>query len=76
MPVLKDAMDLYGLQTVGRPAGVGFACYLITLERSLRHPSVVAMASQAREIMKQTHVRGGGKTLSPPADGAKPAAKR
>ena len=77
MPVLKDAMDLYGLHMVGRPTGVGFACYLITLERSLRHPSVVAMASQAREIMKQSHKRGGGRATSPAAaGGAKRAAKR
>ncbi len=52
-PILNYAKEHYGLASIGKPEDCGFACYLITLERSLRHPAIVKMASQARAIMQQ-----------------------
>lgn len=53
-PILQHVKDRYGLASIGSPAGCGFACYLITLERSLRHPAIVKMASQAKETMQSS----------------------
>ena len=51
-PILAHVKERYGLASIGSPEGCGFACYLITLERSLRHPAVIKMASQAKDIMQ------------------------
>lgn len=52
-PVLDDALKRYDLQVIGRPARCGFACYLITLERTLRNAAVQRMADNARDIMRR-----------------------
>lgn len=52
-PVLDDALERYDLQVIGRPAHCGFACYLITLERTLRNPAIQRMADNARDIMRK-----------------------
>jgi len=57
MPVLQDAKLRYGLHPIGKPAGCGFACYMITLERAVRHPAVLKITSHAREIMRETPSR-------------------
>ena len=48
--VLEEAVDRYGLEPIGRPVRCGFSCYLITLERAMRHPAVAVIAEEAREV--------------------------
>jgi LysR family transcriptional regulator, transcriptional activator of nhaA len=48
--VLDEAVDRYGLKPVGRPVRCGFSCYLITLERAMRHPAVAVIAGEAGEV--------------------------
>jgi LysR family transcriptional activator of nhaA len=48
--VLDEAVDRYGLKPVGRPVRCGFSCYLITLERAMRHPAVAVIAGEARKV--------------------------
>jgi LysR family transcriptional regulator, transcriptional activator of nhaA len=57
-PILQAATDFYKLKTLGQAKGCHYPCYIITLERSLRHPAVVTMAKEARDVMKQRHKRG------------------
>jgi LysR family transcriptional activator of nhaA len=52
-PVLDEAVDRYGLRSIGRPVQCGFSVYLITVERSLRHPAVAVVARAARDAMKK-----------------------
>jgi len=51
--VLDDVLRRYQLQVIGRPAGCGFACYLITLERRLSHPVFQRIAENARSVMRR-----------------------
>jgi LysR family transcriptional activator of nhaA len=51
--VLDEAVERYGLQPVGRPLRCGFSCYLITLERAMRHPALAVIAGEAREVFSQ-----------------------
>lgn len=51
--VLDDAIDRYGLKPIGKPVKCGFSCYLITLERAMRHPALAVIAGEAT-----TSVRG------------------
>lgn len=51
--VLDDAIDRYGLKPIGKPVKCGFPCYLITLERAMRHPALAVIAGEAT-----TSVRG------------------
>ncbi|MDP1587475.1 MAG: LysR family transcriptional regulator [Prosthecobacter sp.] len=51
--VLDEAVERYGLQPVGRPLRCGFSCYLITLERAMRHPALAVIASGAQEVFSQ-----------------------
>lgn len=48
--VLDEAVERYGLQPVGRPLRCGFSCYLITLERAMRHPALAVIAGESREV--------------------------
>jgi LysR family transcriptional activator of nhaA len=57
-PVLDDAINRYQLKPVGRPAHCGFSCYLLTLERSMRHPAVAEIAKKARDAMKRGNADG------------------
>jgi LysR family transcriptional activator of nhaA len=50
--VLDEAVERYGLQPVGRPLRCGFSCYLITLERAMRHPAVAVIAGESKSVMK------------------------
>ena len=52
LPILELVKERYGLSSIGSPAGCGFAVYMITLERSLRHPAIVKMAAHAKDIMQ------------------------
>lgn len=45
--VLDDAIDRYGLKPIGKPVKCGFSCYLITLERAMRHPALAVIAGEA-----------------------------
>lgn len=56
--VLDEAVERYGLQPVGRPMRCGFSCYLITLERAMRHPAVAVIAEEAREVFSPKRRRG------------------
>lgn len=49
--VLDEAVDRYGLKAVGRPVRCGFPCYLITLERAMRHPAVAVIAGESRTVI-------------------------
>jgi hypothetical protein len=44
--VLDEAVERYGLLPVGRPVRCGFSCYLITLERAMRHPALAVILSR------------------------------
>jgi LysR family transcriptional regulator, transcriptional activator of nhaA len=48
--VLDEAVDRYGLQAIGRPVRCGFPCFLITLERAMRHPAVAIIAAEAEGV--------------------------
>ena len=56
--VLNEAKERYGLRPIGRPARCGFSCYLITLERAMRHPALAVMAKESAEVFKVTRTRG------------------
>jgi LysR family transcriptional regulator, transcriptional activator of nhaA len=49
--VLDEAVDRYGLKQVGRPVRCGFSCYLITLERAMRHPAVVVISGESKQMI-------------------------
>lgn len=48
--VLDEAVDRYGLLPVGRPLRCGFSCYLITLERAMRHPALAVIAAESKSV--------------------------
>jgi LysR family transcriptional activator of nhaA len=48
--VLDEAVDRYGLKPVGRPVRCGFSCYLITLERAMRHPALAVIAGESKSV--------------------------
>ncbi len=50
--VLDEAVDRYGLKPVGRPVRCGFSCYLITLERAMRHPALAVIAGESKSVFK------------------------
>jgi LysR family transcriptional activator of nhaA len=52
--VLDEAVDRYGLKPVGRPVRCGFSCYLITLERAMRHPAVAVIAGESKSVFSST----------------------
>jgi LysR family transcriptional activator of nhaA len=49
--VLDEAVDRYGLKPVGRPVRCGFSCYLITLERAMRHPAVAVISGESKQMI-------------------------
>lgn len=55
--VLDEAVDRYGLVPVGRPVRCGFSCYLITLERAMRHPAVAVIAAQAKDVFSAAKLK-------------------
>lgn len=50
--ILDEAVDRYGLLPLGKPVKCGFMCYLISLERSMRHPVVSVIADVAKDVVK------------------------
>ncbi len=48
--VLDEAVERYGLKPVGRPVRCGFSCYLITLERAMRHPAMAVIAGESKDV--------------------------
>lgn len=52
LAVLDEAVERYGLMPIGRPVQCGFSCYLITLERSMRHPAVAVIAGESKSVIK------------------------
>jgi LysR family transcriptional activator of nhaA len=52
--VLDEAVNRYGLKPVGRPVRCGFSCYLITLERAMRHPAVAVIAGESKSVFSST----------------------
>lgn len=50
--VLDDAIQRYGLKAIGRPVRCGFSCYLITLERAMRHPALRVIATESKTFVK------------------------
>lgn len=46
--VVDEVVDQYGLKPIGPPVRCGFSCYLITLERSMRHPALSVIATESR----------------------------
>lgn len=61
-PVLDDARNRYDLHPIGKPSGCGFACYMITLERTVRHPAVLKISQHARDIMRDSSPKRKTKT--------------
>ena len=61
-PVLDDARNRYDLHPIGKPTGCGFACYMITLERTVRHPAVLKISQHARDIMRDSSPKRKTKT--------------
>jgi len=55
--VLTEAVDRYGLKAIGRPVHCGFSCYLITLERAMRHPAVAVIAAESKDVMRSARSR-------------------
>jgi LysR family transcriptional regulator, transcriptional activator of nhaA len=51
--VLDEAVGRYGLMPIGRPVRCGFSCYLITLERAMRHPAVAVIAGGSKHVFNQ-----------------------
>jgi LysR family transcriptional activator of nhaA len=50
--VLEEAVGRYGLKPVGRPVHCRCSCYLIMLERAMRHPAVSVIAGESKLVMK------------------------
>lgn len=50
--VLEEAVGRYGLKPVGRPVLCRCSCYLIMLERAMRHPAVSVIAGESKLVMK------------------------
>ena len=51
--ILDDAVNRYGLLAIGRPVKCGFSCYLITLERAMRHPAVAVIAGESQDVIRK-----------------------
>jgi LysR family transcriptional activator of nhaA len=51
-PVVAEAKARFGLHAISEALNCGFPSYLITVERSLKHPSVRTMAKEARRYFK------------------------
>lgn len=51
--VLDDAVSRYSLVAIGRPVQCGFSCYLITLERAMRHPAVAVIAGESQDVIRK-----------------------
>ena len=51
--VLSEAVERYGLIPVGYPVRCGFSCYLITLERAMRHPALAVIAEESKDVFSQ-----------------------
>lgn len=60
--VLDEAVDRYGLLPIGRPVHCGFSCYLISLERAMRHPALAVILSGAQEVFSQRRKLGTSKS--------------
>jgi LysR family transcriptional regulator, transcriptional activator of nhaA len=52
MPMVHEAEVRFGLMPVGEAVGCRFGCYIITVERSLKHPAVKTLAKEARMLLK------------------------
>jgi LysR family transcriptional activator of nhaA len=52
MPMVHEAEVRFGLHPVGEAKGCRFPSYIITVERSLKHPAVRTLAKEARELLK------------------------
>lgn len=50
--VFDEAVNRYGLKAVGRPVQCGLSCYLITLERAMRHPALAVIAAESENAFK------------------------
>ncbi len=48
LPVAAEAEARFGLRPLGEVTQCAFPCYLITVERSLKHPAVRTIAKEAR----------------------------
>ncbi|MCB1279325.1 LysR family transcriptional regulator [Prosthecobacter sp.] len=55
--VLDEAVNRYGLKPIGRPVHCGFSCYLITLERAMRHPAVAVIAGLSKDVFRTKAVK-------------------
>lgn len=51
-PVLNEAQSRFQLFPISEALNCGFPSYLITVERSLKHPAVRTMAKEARSYLK------------------------
>ncbi len=49
--VLDEAVERYGLKAIGRPVQCGFSCYLITLERAMRHPALAVITAESKQVI-------------------------
>lgn len=67
--VLDEAVERYGLKAIGKPVSCGFACNLITLDRSMRHPALALIAKEAKGIIQQSR----GPSQTPPSSTRKAA---
>ncbi|MFO1482684.1 MAG: LysR family transcriptional regulator [Verrucomicrobiaceae bacterium] len=63
--VLDDAVVRYGLQAIGRPVQCGFSCYLINLERAMRHPAVAVIAGESKSVIPAQSRKRLPKTVPP-----------
>ncbi len=52
LPVAAEAEARFGLRLLGEARGCAFPAYLITVERSLKHPAVRTIAKEARAFFK------------------------
>jgi hypothetical protein len=52
MPMVHEAEVRFGLHPVGEAKGCRFPSYIITVERSLKHPAVRTLAKEARDLLK------------------------
>ncbi len=55
--VLGEAVERYGLKPIGRPVHCGFSCFLITLERAMRHPALAVIAGESKDVFKSVPAR-------------------
>jgi LysR family transcriptional activator of nhaA len=47
--VMSEAIGRYGLEPLGPAVDAGLSCYLITVERTTRHPALAALTAAAKE---------------------------